>query len=163
MIEASWAPCLLASEAGIDDVVVLQAALLHDVVEDTPTSIADVQAEFGAAVASIVQELTDDKSLPKEERKRLQVVNAPSKSQGAAWVKAADKICNLREIVAAPPPWELARKLAYFDHAAAVVRRLPHLPARLRDLFEQAFALRDWLEQDLLPSGAAPALASAAY
>jgi GTP diphosphokinase / guanosine-3',5'-bis(diphosphate) 3'-diphosphatase len=137
---------LLATEAGIDDAVVLQAALLHDVAEDTPTPITELAAEFGPAVAGIVQEVTDDKALPKDERKRLQVVNAPSKSQGAALVKAADKICNLREIVAAPPPWDLAQKLAYFEHAAQVVRRLPHLPARMRDLFEQAYALRGSLE-----------------
>jgi GTP diphosphokinase / guanosine-3',5'-bis(diphosphate) 3'-diphosphatase len=137
---------LLASEARIDDIAVLQAALLHDVVEDTRTPIEEIEALFGAAVAGIVQEVTDDKSLPGAERKRLQIVNAPGKSQGAAWLKAADKTCNLREIVASAPPWELERKLAYFEHAAQVVRNLPHLPPRLRELFEEAYALRAQLD-----------------
>lgn len=134
---------LLTSEAQIDDVMVLQAALLHDVVEDTPTPLSELETQFGAAVASLVQEVTDDKSLPKEERKRLQVVKAASKSKGAAWLKAADKTCNLREIAASPPPWELERKLAYFEHAAQVVRGLQHLTPRLRELFEEAYALRN--------------------
>jgi GTP diphosphokinase / guanosine-3',5'-bis(diphosphate) 3'-diphosphatase len=138
---------LLATEAQIGDVVVLQAALLHDVVEDTPTSLSELEVRFGPAVAGIVQEVTDDKSLPNEERKRLQIVKASSKSPGAAWLKAADKTCNLREIVSAPPPWELERKLAYFEHAAQVVRSLQHLTPRLRQLFEEAYALRSRLDE----------------
>jgi GTP diphosphokinase / guanosine-3',5'-bis(diphosphate) 3'-diphosphatase len=138
---------LLASEAHIEDVVVLQAALLHDVVEDTPTPISELEARFGPAVAGVVQEVTDDKSLTYEERKRLQVVNAASKSARAAWLKAADKTCNLREIVSAPPPWELERKLAYFEHAAQVVRNLVHLTPRLRELFEEAYALRTLINE----------------
>jgi len=51
----------------------LQAALLHDTVEDTDTTMDEIEAEFGAEVAGIVAEVTDDKSLPKQERKRLQV------------------------------------------------------------------------------------------
>ena len=90
----------LAREAGIDDLVVLQAALLHDVLEDTPTAVAELLDRFGAEVTAIVQEVTDDKSLPQPERKRLQVANAPRKSKGAAWVKLADKCCNLREVIA---------------------------------------------------------------
>jgi guanosine-3',5'-bis(diphosphate) 3'-pyrophosphohydrolase len=137
---------LLASEAGIDDVAVLQAALLHDVVEDTPTPNAELELQFGAVVAGIVHEVTDDKSLPKQERKRLQVVNATGKSERAAWLKAADKTCNLREILASPPPWDLEVKLAYFEHAAEVVRKLQNLPPRLRELFEEAYALRTQLD-----------------
>src|SRR3954451_4618933 len=71
---------LLASEAAIEDLVVLQAALLHDVVEDTPTPLSELALVFGEEVAGVVAEVTDDKSLPKDERKRLQVVNAPFKS-----------------------------------------------------------------------------------
>lgn len=138
---------LLASAAGVEDVAVLQAALLHDVVEDTGTPLAEVQEQFGAAVAGLVDEVSDDKSLPPEERKRLQVTNAAKKSPGAAWIKVADKTCNLCEIVSAPPPWDLARKLAYFDHAAEVVRQLPHLPVQLRNLFEEAYARRSRLQE----------------
>lgn len=136
---------LLASEVGVEDVAVLQAALLHDVVEDTKTPLSELEREFGARVAGLVAEVTDDKKLAKEERKRLQIVNAPGKSDGAALIKAADKTCNLREIVSSPPPWDLARKLAYFDHAAQVVERLPQLPSSLRVAFDSACALRSRL------------------
>jgi GTP diphosphokinase / guanosine-3',5'-bis(diphosphate) 3'-diphosphatase len=132
---------LLATEVGIEDVTVLQAALLHDVVEDTGTTADELEAVFGKEVVGIVLEVSDDKRLPKEERKRLQIVNASHKSARAALVKAADKTCNLREIVSAPPPWPIERKHEYFEHAAKVVRQLPDLPPRLRELFEEAYAL----------------------
>lgn len=76
----------------------LQAALLHDTVEDTDTTPAELEAKFGVTVARIVQEVTDDKSLPKQERKRLQVEHAPHCSQQAKLVKLADKLYNLRDL-----------------------------------------------------------------
>lgn len=77
---------------------VLQAALLHDTVEDTDTSPAELEAKFGPIVARIVQEVTDDKSLPKQERKRQQVEHAPHCSRQAKLVKLADKLYNLRDL-----------------------------------------------------------------
>lgn len=79
-------------------VSVLQAALLHDMVEDTDTSPAELEAKFGAAVARIVQEVTDDKRLPKQERKRRQVEHASHCSRQAKLVKLADKLYNLRDL-----------------------------------------------------------------
>ena len=76
----------------------IQAALLHDTVEDTDTSIAELELTFGPTVARIVQEVTDDKTLPKQERKRLQVEHAPHCSQQAKLVKLADKLYNLRDL-----------------------------------------------------------------
>ena len=76
----------------------LQAALLHDTVEDTETSIAELELAFGPTVARIVQEVTDDKALPKHERKRLQVEHAPHCSHQAKLVKLADKLYNLRDL-----------------------------------------------------------------
>ena len=81
---------LLASEGRITDPVVLASALLHDTVEDTETSVEELRDAFGPEIAAIVAEVTDDKSLSKEERKRLQVVKAASKSDGAKLVKLAD-------------------------------------------------------------------------
>lgn len=78
--------------------VSLQAALLHDTVEDTDTSTAELEANFGPIVARIVQEVTDDKSLPKQDRKRLQVEHAPHCSRQAKLVKLADKLYNLRDL-----------------------------------------------------------------
>lgn len=77
---------------------ILQAALLHDTVEDTDTSPQELEENFGPVVAGIVQEVTDDKSLPKQERKRQQVEHAPHCSHQAKLVKLADKLYNLRDL-----------------------------------------------------------------
>jgi GTP diphosphokinase / guanosine-3',5'-bis(diphosphate) 3'-diphosphatase len=94
---------ILAREGGVEDAAILAAALLHDTVEDTETTFEELEDCFGPRVAGIVAEETDDKSLPKQERKQLQVAKAHSKSPGAKLVKLADKISNLRDILAAPP------------------------------------------------------------
>ncbi|WP_372840110.1 HD domain-containing protein [Phaeovulum sp.] len=106
--------------------VAVSAAWLHDTVEDCQTAPEDLRALFGAAVAALVLELTDDKSLPKERRKALQVENAPHKSPEAALVKICDKISNIRAVGEAPPVgWSAERRLAYLDWAESVVLRLP--------------------------------------
>ncbi|XP_063678179.1 guanosine-3',5'-bis(diphosphate) 3'-pyrophosphohydrolase MESH1-like [Bolinopsis microptera] len=89
---------ILCEEAGITDIPTLMAAVLHDTVEDTDTSTQEILEAFGEEVAGIVKEVTDDKNLPKAERKRLQVVNAPHKSEKAKLVKLADKLYNLRDL-----------------------------------------------------------------
>lgn len=107
---------VLANEGGVHDPAVLCAALLHDTVEDTETTAAELEAAFGPEIAGIVLEVTDDKSLPKDARKRLQIEHAAHASPKAKLVKLADKICNLRDILAPPPEdWPPARKQAYFD------------------------------------------------
>ena len=88
---------VLVNEGGVTDVEVLAAALLHDTVEDTATTPEELEEQFGARIARIVAEVTDDKALPKAERKRLQVVHAAELSREAKLVKLADKICNLRD------------------------------------------------------------------
>lgn len=134
---------LLATTGGIDDVDVLRAAILHDTVEDTETTSDELRERFGDHVASLVMEVTDDKSLPKQRRKELQVEHAPHKSGGAALVKLADKICNLRDIAAAPPAdWSLARRQEYFDWAKRVVEGLPKVSGPLLAAFVDAYALR---------------------
>src|SRR4051794_38560648 len=60
---------ILISEGHVEDPDVLVAALLHDTVEDTDTTTDELEQEFGKRIAEIVAEVTDDKSLPKEERK----------------------------------------------------------------------------------------------
>ncbi|MDP2206098.1 MAG: HD domain-containing protein [Alphaproteobacteria bacterium] len=104
------------------DVDLLMAGALHDTIEDTETKYEELKREFGENVADIVRECTDDKSLPKAERKRLQAENAPHKSERARMVKIADKTSNLRSILDSPPPdWDNARKLEYFDWSKSVV------------------------------------------
>ena len=131
---------ILCSEGGVTHVPVLAAALLHDTVEDTDTSLEELEREFGAEVAAIVAEVTDDKSLAKDERKRLQVVKASSKSMGAKQVKLADKISNLRDIAATPPAeWSTDRRVAYFHWAKEVVNGLRGSKERLEAAFDETY------------------------
>ena len=131
----------LLAARGERDPVLLMAALLHDTVEDTATSFEDIARSFGAEVADIVREVTDDKSLPKAERKRLQIEHAARLSRRAKLVKLADKICNLHDIAVSPPTdWTLQRKREYFDWAKAVVDRMRGVSAELEALFDREYA-----------------------
>ena len=115
----------LAIVGRIVDEDILIAALLHDTIEDTETTPDEIEQLFGTRAAGIVLECTDDKSLAKAERKRLQIVNAPYKSPAAKCVKIADKTCNLTSILVDPPVgWSLARQLEYFQWAEQVVNGL---------------------------------------
>ena len=94
---------VLANEGDIFDVPTIAAALLHDTVEDTDTTADELRRHFGDEITAIVLEVTDDKSLPKADRKRLQIEHAPHLSTRARLVKLADKLCNLRDIRCTPP------------------------------------------------------------
>ena len=132
---------ILAKEGGVADAEVIAAALLHDTVEDTETTPAELEARFGPTVAAIVAEVTDDKSLPKAERKRLQVTRAAHKPPGAKLVKLADKIANLRDIAASPPAdWDAARKADYIRWASEVVSGMRGTNAALEAAFDAAAA-----------------------
>ncbi|GAB3629973.1 Bifunctional (p)ppGpp synthase/hydrolase RelA [Pandoraea terrae] len=134
---------LLANEASVEDERVLMAAVLHDTVEDTETTGQELAREFGKEVADIVLEVTDDKSLGKAERKRLQIEHAPHISRRAKLVKLADKICNLRDVAASPPAgWDLARRQGYFDWAKAVVDGLRGVHPGLEHIFDEAYKSR---------------------
>ncbi len=110
------------TQAGVTDPEVIAAALLHDTLEDTETVPSELVEVFGERVCSMVQELTDDKALPKQERKRLQIEHAPELSSGAALVKICDKIANVTDVTHSPPPdWSRERRMAYLDWAASVV------------------------------------------
>ena len=115
---------LLADAGRVSDADVLQAAVLHDTLEDTRTTGEELEARFGAAVRRLVEEVTDDKRLPDAERKRLQIEHAAGLSPGARLIKIADKIANVGDVGDAPPRnWSLARRNAYLDWAEAVVDR----------------------------------------
>ena len=116
---------------------VLCAALLHDVLEDTQTTEEELITHFAKKVTGIVKELTDDKSLAKEMRKSLQIAHAPFASHEAKLVKLADKICNLRDILAAPPAgWDLQRKQEYVTWSEAVVAGIRGTNAKLEKVFD---------------------------
>lgn len=134
---------VLAVEAGVSDLTTLQAAILHDTVEDTETSFEELVERFGAEVADIVMEVTDDKALPWSERKQLQISHAHKKSARAALVKIADKTCNLRDLANAPPgDWSVDRRREYYDWAKNVVDALPLQGGVLAEAFDRAFSAR---------------------
>jgi GTP diphosphokinase / guanosine-3',5'-bis(diphosphate) 3'-diphosphatase len=134
---------VLVNEGGETDIEVLCAALLHDTVEDTATTHEELVDAFGSRVARIVAEVTDDKTLVKAERKRMQVEHAATISREAKLVKLADKICNLRDVLEHPPAsWDLARRREYFDWAKSVVDRLRGAHPRLEAAFDAAYARR---------------------
>jgi guanosine-3',5'-bis(diphosphate) 3'-pyrophosphohydrolase len=134
---------VLWNEGGVEKPAVIAAALLHDTIEDTDTTLEELRERFGPGIASIVEELTDDKTLEKDERKQLQVTHAPTLSREAKLVKLADKISNLRDMAASPPAtWPLSRQREYFDWAKQVVDGLRGVHPRLEGLFDDAYRSR---------------------
>ena len=134
---------ILTLEAGVIDRETLCAALLHDTIEDTDTSVEELVETFGAEVAALVQEVTDDKRLPKAARKRLQIEHAAHLSSKARLVKLADKIANLRDVADSPPAgWALDRRQEYFDWAKQVVDGITNPPPRLLALFNASYERR---------------------
>lgn len=131
---------LLVNEGGITDPEILCAALLHDTVEDTDTTPEEVIEAFGVTIGGIVIEVTDNKSLLKDERKQAQVNHAPHLSTKARAVKLADKTCNLRDVVENPPHhWPLQRRQGYFDWAKQVIDGLRGDWPQLEDAFDREF------------------------
>lgn len=132
---------ILAEVGGVDDFDVLQAALLHDTIEDTPTDRDELEAHFGARVSAIVLEVSDDKSLDKAVRKAMQVEHAPHLSNAAQSLKLADKISNVYDVAfSKPADWEPRRQLEYFDWAARVVAGLRGCNAALEAEFDRQLA-----------------------
>lgn len=128
-----------ATNASEPDLVI--AALLHDAIEDQQVPRNIIADAFGDAVAKLVEEVTDDKSLPKEVRKQLQVETAPGKSREAKILKLADKISNLKAMAASPPPdWSVRRRLEYVEWARAVAARLKDASPMLEERLEKAAA-----------------------
>ncbi|NXB60683.1 MESH1 pyrophosphohydrolase, partial [Struthidea cinerea] len=114
----------------------------HPIVEDTDTTFSEIEEWFGVEVRRVVEEVTDDKTLPKTERKRLQVERAPVCSRRAKLVKLADKLYNLRDLNRCTPQgWSAERVQEYFRWAARVVSGLrgtsAALEAALQRLFEE--------------------------
>jgi GTP diphosphokinase / guanosine-3',5'-bis(diphosphate) 3'-diphosphatase len=129
---------LLARVGDVQDLVTLQAAILHDTLEDTKTTVEELDAAFGADVRHVVEEVTDDKRLPKVERKRLQIEHAPHVSSRAKLVKLADKISNVRAVTQTPPAnWPLTRRQEYLDWTEKVVAGLRGCNPQLEKLYDE--------------------------
>jgi guanosine-3',5'-bis(diphosphate) 3'-pyrophosphohydrolase len=132
---------LLARVGGVTDLIALQGAILHDTIEDTDTSPDELEREFGAEVRRVVEEVTDDTTLPKAERKRLQVEHAAHISHPARLVKLADKISNVRSVTLTPPSrWPLSRRQEYLDWTEQVVGGLRGTNAPLEALYDELLA-----------------------
>ena len=130
---------LVARATRAADPEIIIAAVLHDTVEDTPTTLVELKAEFGGGVAGLVAEVTDDKSLPKQMRKDLQVEHAAHASRGAQIIKPADKTSNLRSLAASPPAgWSDERRLEYVHWASQVVNACRSADTWLADQFDLA-------------------------
>jgi guanosine-3',5'-bis(diphosphate) 3'-pyrophosphohydrolase len=134
---------VLWEEGRVHDATVLAAALLHDTLEDTETSLDELRGQFGEEVAAIVAEVTDTKWVSKRGRKALQVSKAAHSSHGARLVKLADKICNLRDMLASPPEgWNRERRVEYFDWAKRVVDEVRGTHAELEQRFDSLYRQR---------------------
>lgn len=128
--------------AGVDNDDVLVAAVLHDVIEDTDATAADLRERFGERVARIVGEVSDDKTLSREERRRRTVAHIGEKSREARLVKLSDLLANVCDLVHQPPDWVPERKQAYLRWAADVMAAMgpvhPSLEARVREALRTA-------------------------
>lgn len=133
---------LVAEATDGQDVDLVIAAYLHDAIEDANVTREELANLFGDDVSALVVAVTDDKALPKEVRKALQIERAAQATPRARILKLADKCANLSALLLSPPPWELERKLAYFDWAQAVVAGCRGSNAYLEAHFDALFARR---------------------
>lgn len=125
----------------VGDPLVLQAAILHDTIEDTDTTEDEIRQHFGKKVLQLVLEVTDDKSLEKMERKRLQVVHAPNLSYEARLIKLADKLLNSQDILNVPPrDWPVTRQREYIQWGADVIFQIRGTNADLETAFDQVLS-----------------------
>ena len=132
---------ILSEIGSVTDSDVLQAALLHDTVEDTGTKDEEIELHFGSRVCSIVLEVTDDKTLEKHERKSAQIEHARHISMEAQSLKLADKISNVFDVAfSTPVDWAPERQLEYFDWASRVVAGLRGCNTALEALFDEQIA-----------------------
>ena len=132
---------LVADATDGEDPNLVIAALLHDAIEDCEVPRELIAETFGEDVASLVEEVTDDKSLPKAVRKDEQVKTAPTKSPRAKILKLADKISNLRAIAAsAPSDWSVKRRLEYVRWAREVAKGLRGANHKLEEQFDNVAA-----------------------
>lgn len=131
----------IADIGGIEEPEILAAALLHDTLEDTDTSVSELDEIFGETVRRYVEEVSDDKSLPKNERKQKQIEHAATLSRGASLIKLGDKISNVSDVTHSPPAdWDTERRKQYFDWAESVINNCPKVNATLEDHFSEVLS-----------------------
>ena len=128
----------ISQTGGVNNPEILAAALLHDTIEDTATTPEEIEDQFGKQVCKYVLEVTDDKSLPKDERKKKQIEHAKELSKGAALIKLGDKISNVTDVTNNPPAtWNINRRKQYLDWAEKVVRNCPKVNDKMEKKFKK--------------------------
>lgn len=135
LIKVSSAIIQIGQEENPDIII---AAILHDVVEDSDTSYEDLAGQFGAPVADIVAELTDDMELPYNQRKALQVEGASKLSLAARKIRIADKASNIQDIFTYPLDWKEEKKIAYLENSLTIVDQIRGTHAALEAWFDQS-------------------------
>jgi guanosine-3',5'-bis(diphosphate) 3'-pyrophosphohydrolase len=140
---------LVAEATEGTDANLVIAALLHDAIEDCEVPHKLIAETFGADVADLVAEVTDDKTLGKAERKKRQITTAHEKTDRAKLLKLADKTSNLRALVSSPAPdWSVHRRIEYIDWARKVAHGLHGVSPPLEMQFDVAALAA---EQSLVP------------
>ncbi|WKB51187.1 HD domain-containing protein [Eleftheria terrae] len=124
----------LAAEPGLDRHLALCTAVLHDTLEDTPVTHAELQEHFGASIANAVLALTKDKALPKPRRMPDSLQRIRQQPREVWAVKLADRCANMS---GPPSTWSSDKRLSYRDEALLIADELGPasgwLNARLRD------------------------------
>lgn len=136
---------LVAEATGGEDEDLVIAAYLHDAIEDQGETREKLAHQFGPEVADLVAAVSDDKSLPKVERKALQIQHAAESPPRVRILKLADKCANLAALLYSPPDWPLERKGAYFEWARAVVAGCRGTNVFLEERFDALYARKDEL------------------
>jgi (p)ppGpp synthase/HD superfamily hydrolase len=130
---------LVAMVGQCEDIGVLQAAILHDTIEDTDATPEEIESEFGPDVRALVLEMTDDMSLPSPQRKLEQIERAATLSHRAKLIKIADKIANVGDIARHPPSdWTVDRRRNYFNWTKQVIDRVRGTNAALESCYDEA-------------------------
>lgn len=139
------------AEVGIRDLPTLQAALLHDTIEDTATTSAEMRSVFGAEVCTLVESLTDDDALHPVVRKMAQLQTATSLPYKAKLVRIADKMDNVGDLLRhGIPGWSKQRIDKYVAWACEMVNALKGTHEALEERFHKevtlppGFELGDW-------------------
>ena len=132
---------MLWTVGSVRDISTLVAAILHDTIEDTDTTPQEIRDNFGDDVLGLVLEVSDDKNLPKQERKQKQITHSPHLSEEAKLLKLADKICNVHDIAFAPPDsWPPERRVDYLRWAETVINGLRGVNPPLEKYFDETLS-----------------------
>jgi guanosine-3',5'-bis(diphosphate) 3'-pyrophosphohydrolase len=129
---------IMANVGNVIDLPPLLAAVLHDTVEDTDTTFSELEEVFGRDARLLVEEVTDDKRLPKDVRKQFQIEHAQGLSFRAKEIEIADKICTVHDVTYTSPfSWSLERRREYLQWTGDVVRGCRGANANLEHRFDQ--------------------------